>query len=572
MRDGAEMRGADLACIFLQRTRKRRQSPARRPCRAPALEFGGVDQEIDPARSRVDAHPLAVADERDRPACHRLRRYVADAHAAGGAGEAAIGDERHLLPHALSINESGRPQHLAHPRTALRPLIADHQDLAFAVSAGADHRRAFFFALEHAGRSFVHKAGKPRELEERAVGRNVALEHDHAACWRDGPVGGVDDMPVRRRRAGARLRQSHAGNGRRVAVQVPLREQCLDDGGHASDRLHVLRIKLPARLQIADQRRALEHRADIVKSKADARLVCEGRNVKRGIGRAAGCRDNGAGVFEAGAGYQIARQRTAAAQDLHDQRARLPSNGLPCRIDRCQHCRARRCEPKHFRHHAHGIGGELPRARSDAGHAGTLDLVEFRFGHLPRHDGAGGFVRSEHRDRFAAPAAHQRAPAEDEDRRYVAADHRHYDAGEILVAAAEADESVIGVRPHDELHGIGNHLARYQRAFHALMVHADAVGHRDCRKRARRAAGFPHARMRMRGLLREIARARRRLTGGGHDADEGPCNGLIVEAHGAHEHAMGCTIDAIGSDARAQLGCAAHLASRYGAVATMPSQ
>src|SRR5208337_1191249 len=104
-------------------------------------------------------------------------------------------------------------------------------------------------------------------------------------------------------------------------------------------------------------------------------------------------------------------------------------------------------------------------------------------------------------------------------------------------------------------------LARYQRAFHARMVHADAVGDRDGRERARRSAGFAHACVSVRGLLGEIAGAWRRLAGGGHDADERPRDGVIVEAHAAHEHAVGGAVDAVGGDPGAELALvrAAHL-------------
>ena len=50
--DRAEMRGADFPRIFLQYAGKRRRPPARLPCGAPALEFGGVDLKVDPARRR----------------------------------------------------------------------------------------------------------------------------------------------------------------------------------------------------------------------------------------------------------------------------------------------------------------------------------------------------------------------------------------------------------------------------------------------------------------------------------------------------------------------------------------
>ena len=88
-------------------------------------------------------------------------------------------------------------------------------------------------------------------------------------------------------------------------------------------------------------------------------------------------------------------------------------------------------------------------------------------------------VGIEHRDVLPVEPAGQRAAAIDEDRRHVAADHAHHDAGQRLVAAAEADQPVIGEAVHDRLDRVGDQFARDQRELHPLVVHADAVGHRD---------------------------------------------------------------------------------------------
>jgi hypothetical protein len=103
---------------------------------------------------------------------------------------------------------------------------------------------------------------------------------------------------------------------------------------------------------------------------------------------------------------------------------------------------------------------------------------------------------------------------------------------------------------HHELDRIRDHLARHQRAFHALMIHADAVGDRNGRECARRAAGAQHAFLRMRRLRGERTVAWRDVAGGGDDADEGSRDGRIVEPHAAHESAVRGAVDAVGGDPR----------------------
>jgi len=337
------------------------------------------------------------------------------------------------------MDQRGRPQHLAHAGAPLGPFVADHYHLAFPVGAGADHRGTFFFALEHARRPFVLEAREACNLDEGAVRREVALEHDDAAARRDRLIGCADDVAVRVWRAGAGLRQRRSGNGRRVAVQMAMGDERLHDGAHAPDRLDILRVVFAARLQVADQRRALEYRGHVVESEADAGFVRERGDVQRGVGRAAGGRDNGAGILQAPARHQVARQRAAAPQDLHDQRAGLPGDGRARGVDRRQHGRARRRETENLGHHPHGVGGELPGAGPDGRHARALERIELGPRHLPGHDRTGRLIGGQHRDRLAAPAAGKGAATEDEDRRQVAADHGHHDPRQVFVAAAEAD-------------------------------------------------------------------------------------------------------------------------------------
>ena len=96
---------------------------------AAAGQLGVVDQQLQAAPGDVDLDGVALVHERDQAADERLGRDVADAEAAGGAGETAVGDQCHLLAHALAVDERGGTQHLAHTGTAARAFVADHQHL-----------------------------------------------------------------------------------------------------------------------------------------------------------------------------------------------------------------------------------------------------------------------------------------------------------------------------------------------------------------------------------------------------------------------------------------------------------
>ena len=68
-------------------------------------------------------------DRRDRASLCRLGGDVADHQAAGGAGEAPVGDHRDALAQALADDRRGDLEHLAHARAARWTLVADHHDV-----------------------------------------------------------------------------------------------------------------------------------------------------------------------------------------------------------------------------------------------------------------------------------------------------------------------------------------------------------------------------------------------------------------------------------------------------------
>ena len=105
---------------------------AGRPRLAALGELGVGDRDADLALDGVDRDHVAVLDQRDRAALGGLGADVADAEAAGGAGEAAVGDQRDLLAHALAVERRGGGEHLAHAGAALGALVADDDDVAFA--------------------------------------------------------------------------------------------------------------------------------------------------------------------------------------------------------------------------------------------------------------------------------------------------------------------------------------------------------------------------------------------------------------------------------------------------------
>src|ERR1700747_404640 len=86
----------------------------------------------------VDVDDVAILQQSDRPTHGGLGADMADAEAAGGAGEPAVRNQGDLAAHALPGQCCGGLQHFAHAGTAPRPLVADDDDLAFSVGALLD--------------------------------------------------------------------------------------------------------------------------------------------------------------------------------------------------------------------------------------------------------------------------------------------------------------------------------------------------------------------------------------------------------------------------------------------------
>src|SRR5947208_11047471 len=119
---------------------------------------------------------------------------MANAEPVRGAREAPIGDQGDLFAHALADQRAGRRQHLAHAGAALRPLVADDDDVALLVGAFADRLERVLLAVETARRPGELQPFHAGNLYDSPLRREVALEHHHAAGRRERVRGRADDV------------------------------------------------------------------------------------------------------------------------------------------------------------------------------------------------------------------------------------------------------------------------------------------------------------------------------------------------------------------------------------------
>ena len=204
----------------------------------------------------VDADGVAILDQSDRAALGRLGADMADAEAAGGAGEAPIGDQCHLLAHAEAIERSGGREHLAHAGAALGAFVADDDHFALYDLAVLDGLECLFLAIEHPRRAGELEPVHARDLHDRALRCQRAAQADHPARRRKRRLDVIDDLLVGVPRDLIYiLAQRLAGHRLAIAIEEAAGEHRLHQHVDPAGFVHILGDILATGFQVRDVRR-----------------------------------------------------------------------------------------------------------------------------------------------------------------------------------------------------------------------------------------------------------------------------------------------------------------------------
>ena len=325
-------------------------------------------------------------------------------------------------------------------------------------------------------------------------------------------------------------------------MQVAALEQLVQHHGRAAHVVHVACQVLTAGAQVGNQGGAGKDLGHIVQMELDAGFVRNGRNVQRGVGGAAGGRDHGTGVLQGFARHDVARERRIAHHGFHQLLAGAAQQRCAFAEDGGHHAGADRRQAQRFRHHAHGVGGELAGTGAGGGQAGAADGVQLIVRGFTGQHLANGLVGVDHIEVAPVDAGclpGQGRAAVHKHAGHIAAHHAHHQTGQVLVAGADAEDAVPLVAAHRGLHAVGNQFARNEREAHAGMRHGQAIRHRDHRALVRCAAGGVDAGLGVLRLFAQIQVARAHLATGVEDADVGPRNVLFVLAQRVQKAARG---------------------------------
>src|SRR5436190_5210240 len=281
--------GSDACGLHEPRILREHPGPVPRRRRGPLLpalrELVVVDEQVERAGGDVEADPVAVAHEGDRPAVGGLGRDVADAQAGRPAGEPAVGEQEDLLAQARALDGAGDGEHLAHPGTAARPLVADDDNVARHERSARDRLHRRLLGVEHARGALEHRLVEAGGLHHGAARRERPAQDRDAA----GPVHRrrerTEDFAVecRRRDRGEVLFDCPPGHREGVAVKQAGVEQRAHDDGDAAYPVDVAHHVAAERLDVSEVRRAVAYAVEIIETQVDAGLVRDREQVQHRI-------------------------------------------------------------------------------------------------------------------------------------------------------------------------------------------------------------------------------------------------------------------------------------------------
>src|SRR4029077_3089192 len=102
----------------------------RLPSREAALDFGVGELNVERALGNVERDDVAIVYCGDGAAIRGFRRDMAGHESMGGAGEASVGQQSDRIAKSRADQGCGHLEHLTHSGPALRPFVADHNNIA----------------------------------------------------------------------------------------------------------------------------------------------------------------------------------------------------------------------------------------------------------------------------------------------------------------------------------------------------------------------------------------------------------------------------------------------------------
>ena len=237
------------------------------PGGAPLGQLALVHIELDEQAVGIHRDAVALPDQGDGAPHGRLRRHMPHHQAIGAPGEAAIGDQGHLLAEALAHDRGGGGKHLAHPGSSHRPLIADHHHITRVDLVGQNRLQTALLTFKHPRRACEHGRFHPADLGHATLAGQVALQDGQVALGVEGVVQRPDHVLPRGwlgGHSGQHLAQTAIFNGAAVAMEKASFQQEFHHLRNPADAVQVGGDVAAAGFEIANHGNPLADRFKII--------------------------------------------------------------------------------------------------------------------------------------------------------------------------------------------------------------------------------------------------------------------------------------------------------------------
>ena len=309
---------------------------------------------------------------------------MADAGAAGCAGETSVGQQGNVFIQSHACQDGGGVQHFPHARTAFGAFIADDDNVPFVDLFAADGFDGFVFRVKYPGRTgmYQHFFGYCAFFNNRAMGRNVPGQYGDAACLPIGVFYRADyfrtcDFCVFDQRA-----DGFSGYGFAALVDESQFGKFIHNRCDTAGFFQIDHVVGAAGAEFGQVWCLFGNFIKQGQGQFDAGFVSNGRQVQRRIGRTADCHVNGDGVLESIHGHDVAGQNLFFDQTDDGFAGFFGKTGTRA-LEGCRYSSvAGETHTQHFGQAVHGVGGKQSGAASAAGagapfNAGKLLFVDF---------------------------------------------------------------------------------------------------------------------------------------------------------------------------------------------------
>ena len=295
----------------------------------------------------------------------------------GGAAEAAVGDERHIVTDALAHDGGRDVQHLAHSGATGRALIADDHHVAFLDGTGLDRGEGLLLAIEDTCGAAVQQALMAGQFDHRTLGRQVAAKDRQATGGLERGLDGHDDLlPRGLLHVIGDLLQGATVHGGCRAIDLAALQQLAHHQTGATGVVQINRHVAATGLDVGHDGRAFGDGVELVDGERHVELTRNSQDVHDGVGGATRGGNRGHRVVDGAAVHDVARHQSVANQ-LHDHLPGIFSRRSLCRVSGRDAIQVNRGQAQELRHHCHGVGGELTAAGAGARAGGVLNAQQF---------------------------------------------------------------------------------------------------------------------------------------------------------------------------------------------------